>query len=580
MKGLYILTNSILKHLDVIKIGMSMRLNERLFDYDSVFTNNKYIYCYVTDLDKLQILYIEKLILSETEQHRNFQFSSEYRNINNSYTIFYYHNLIINILEMFKINYEILIEPKFNKPTYVYEKENLSKIEEIQQLNINPFNISKRIEIQNKYLQKIICELDNNSKILVIAPTGFGKTKICYDLINEKANLKTILFFTPRKILNVQSSNYKYTSKLIKKYNFIIFDNSDKSNKIINDCLNHDKRIIIYSCYQSANNIYEIITNKEIDLIIFDEAHFIQSWIINNDEYIKYILTSQNINNRLFLTATPTENMTDNSIFGKCINLVKIYELINYGILCNIETIIKNMNHGKKEYYDLYFLISSSMTKYNKKKGIIYANTQENAKQLYKLFNNKQDNKIKAYIYISEFVELYNKNDNDLSDFENNINQCVIITCRKIDYGYDNIWIDFICFADPKTSRIDIRQIVGRGLRNNENIYPNKILHIFLPIYQNETDKINNYSHIIEYLKYIIDEVGQDIIINNMNHGFQLSGNKKLIKNYDGDNILPEICYILLTMSYQKYENFMRFLKYNNIYDDVTYNKLKETNEW
>lgn len=40
---------------------MSMRLHERLFDYDATFTDNKYYYCYVTDtLTKEQILYIEK----------------------------------------------------------------------------------------------------------------------------------------------------------------------------------------------------------------------------------------------------------------------------------------------------------------------------------------------------------------------------------------------------------------------------------------------------------------------------------------------------------------------------------------
>jgi hypothetical protein len=220
------------------------------------------------------------------------------------------------------------------------------------------------------------------------------------------------------------------------------------------------------------------------------------------------------------------------------------------------------------------------MKKHNKKKGIIYTNTQENAKQLYKLFNKKKkDNHIKAYIFISETVELFEEDDDSISEFEDNNDSCIIITCKKIDYGYDNIWIDFICFADPKSGDVEIRQIMGRGLRNDEKVYPNKTLHVLLPIYQDETD--NGYKHIISYLKYIVEEAGQDVI-NGMTDGFQLSGNKHKmkVKDYDGDDIPAEICQMLSTTSYYKYDNFKRFLKENNVQDELTYNILEQKHKW
>ncbi len=171
--------------------------------------------------------------------------------------------------------------------------------------------------------------------------------------------------------------------------------------------------------------------------------------------------------------------------------------------------------------------------------------------------------------------------DDSITDFEDNNDSCIIITCKKIDYGYDNIWIDFICFADPKSGDVEIRQIVGRGLRNDEKVYPNKTLHVLLPIYQDEADKDNGYKHIISYLKYIVEEAGQDFI-SGLNDGFQLSGNKHKIKvkEYDGDDIPAEMCQMLSTTSYYKYENFKRFLKENNVYDELTYNLLEQKHKW
>lgn len=117
MKGLYILGNPHLFSQSTIKIGMSMRLHERLFDYDATFTDNEYYYCYTTNtLTKEQILYIEKIILDETKHLRNKHFSSEYRIFNNDFTIEKYHNLIIDTLELLKIDYQIKINPEFPKP--------------------------------------------------------------------------------------------------------------------------------------------------------------------------------------------------------------------------------------------------------------------------------------------------------------------------------------------------------------------------------------------------------------------------------------------------------------------------------
>lgn len=584
-KGLYILSNPHLLRNNVLKIGMSLRLEERVYDYDAVFSDNYYEYCYVTtNLTKEQILYIEKQILDVTKDKRNLELSSEYRYMTDIFTLLKYHNIVLDFFDKYNIDYELLEKPKFKKPISTI-KEDLNMEQQLNENIINPFKNSKREEIQKKYLNEIICEFkQNNGRVLCVAPTGFGKTMILYNLINV-IEYNKIIVFTPRRILNKQTASNKYTNILSDEYTKIIFDNMNKDCKNnITEFINKDKKIIIFLCYQSSLQLYNIIQNNTIDLVVFDEAHFIQSWENKEDEHIKYYMNSDNVKNRLFLTATPTENMLDNTLlFGKSINKVKIYELITYGILCNIETIIKKMENRKNEYHNLYSMICNCMKKYNKKKGIIYTNTQENAKSLYKLFC-ASDIDIKAYIFISEKVEeLCEEGDDNLENFENNENQCIIITCKKIDYGYDNIWIDFICFADEKHGLIEIRQIMGRGLRNNEEIYPNKKLHVLLPIYYDEIGRENSYKNVIAYLRYIIEEAGQDIITVNDFENTGRNNDKHILntKNYDGEDIPSEICNMLSTTSYYKYDNFKRFLRENNVYNEQTYNQLQSKHdEW
>ena len=220
------------------------------------------------------------------------------------------------------------------------------------------------------------------------------------------------------------------------------------------------------------------------------------------------------------------------------------------------------------------------MTKNNKKKGIIYVNDCKNAENLYKLLQ-KQD-KLNVYIYISKEIEVENSDDTCIKIFEQDKKQCIIICVGKIGYGYDNDFIDFICLGDPRQSDIEIRQIIGRGLRWKKEVYPNKLLHLLIPLYKDEFGNCYKNEHLKKYLDYIIGECGKDIIFKN--NGTVVVGNNKESPNegtdYDGDNIPTEILNEYCTTGYNKYTDFLRFLKSNLIYDEISYNKLKEKQIW
>ena len=134
---------------------------------------------------------------------------------------------------------------------------------------------------------------------------------------------------------------------------------------IIKKYTTNNTKIIITCCYQSCNRLLEYIKKYTLifDLIIFDEAHFITSWA--NTDNISEFLTNNNIcNYRLFGSATPTDDIEGNTLlYGKVIEKVKVHELINKELLCNIETIIKQLNEKKSEYHNLKDLIVESMTK-------------------------------------------------------------------------------------------------------------------------------------------------------------------------------------------------------------------------
>jgi len=432
-----------------------------------------------------------------------------------------------------------------------------------------------RNNLQEKYLVDIINQLNINSRVFIKAPTGFGKTHLYYKTI-QRMKLKKILILTPRRDLNLQFVEDKYTL-YIKDNDYKILHFSHLENKeSIKDYINIEN-IIITSCYQSCKDndsrLLDFIEKYKIyfDVIIFDEAHTITSW--DNSKFINSDICKY----RIFGSATPTQDIEIKSkLYGNICEKVKVYELMNYKILCDIVTLIKKIDSVKKKYHNLQELIIQIMIKYNKKKGIIYVNNCASAENLYKLFNEEM--KVKAYIYTSNDDEIISQSNK--INFEKNTCPSIIISVSKISYGYDNDYIDFICLADSRESDIDIRQIIGRGLRWNKQTYPNKILHLLIPLYKDEFENYQENKHLKKYLDYIIGECGKDIIYKD-NSPHIRTNNIDILhgNNYDGDIINSEILNSYCTNHYNRFTNFTRFLIKNNINNEVTYNELYELNK-
>jgi superfamily II DNA or RNA helicase len=565
---------------NICKLGKTKNIPERDNNYaTSEYRRGKFEL--VIEILNNQIYddtYIEKLLQ---------KYFKKYHSKINGGTEFYQNKIIDEIVPFLSktiIKFRVLTEEEINNLTHIKRIKLLQILLKKFFHNRETKENRLRNKLQEIYLVEILYNLITYNKVFLKAPTGFGKTHLYYKTI-LRMKFNRILFLTPRLELNHQIVEDKYSS-YIKNDNYEVIHFSDlnylsKEDKI-NKYSKNNKKIIMTSCYQSGNKLLEYIKKYKFffDLIIFDETHFITSW--SETENISEFLCNDSIcRYRLFGSATPTEEIELKPlIYGQIVEKVKVYELINYELLCNIETIIKQLNNKKSEYHNLKDLIIESMTKYNKKKGIVYVNDCKNAENLYKLLQNQD--KINIYIYISKNIEVENDCDTDIKAFENDKKQCLIICVGKINYGYDNPWIDLIVLGDPKQSDIDIRQIIGRGIRWNKEIYPNKILHLLVPLYKDEFGNCAKNEHLKKYLDYIIGECGQDIIFKSDGKAIISNGKHDLNQgnDYDGENIPIEILNEYCTTGYNKYTDYMKFLKSNKVYDEFTYNKLKENQKW
>ena len=423
-----------------------------------------------------------------------------------------------------------------------------------------------RNKLQREYRDDIINELYLNNKAFLKAPTGFGKTRIIYDII-AKLRCPRILIFTPRKLLNEQCTSNKYNKLYSHKVVHFSDDTIDKE-KIIKYASIHDK-LIMTSCYQSMHTLHSIMQKYKLqfDIVIYDEAHYL------NDEHCHILCTYE-----LYASATPHKYIMDNpKIFGNIIEKIHIYDLINKKVLCNIVTLIKKIDivhsshsshSSHASHSSLPLLITDAMTKFNKRKGIIYMNSINNAASLYHLIKTF----ISTYIYVSKIIPYIPPDRCIIESFEEECLPAIIICVGKISYGYDNEDIDFICLGDPRHSDIDIRQIIGRGLRWNHITYPDKLLHMMIPIYEDELTK--DCTRLTKYLDYIIGECGQDIILHQGKFDIinKLCSKGISSKNYEGE--IDEIIALkqYSTNYFNMYSNFMKFLQYNKIrgIDDYT----------
>lgn len=504
-------------------------------------------------------------------------------------------------ISLLNCNYEKYLKLGSNGKDFNYPKK------------IPPSLINEKIYKDNKmevfdyqkiYITEMIKELIKNKRCSNKTPTGGGKTCMvmkCLQNLEMENLINGTIIMTPRKILLNQIKNIFIEVFGLCEDDFYNFSDDKNINSLVKFIKNKNHPIILL-CYQSYDSFYNNIIIKGLInnfCYFMDEYHEINNWRLTEEEAkrnnkseelnqsIEYFQNDDK-NFYIFTSATPYKEQIENKkIFGETIEFINARQLIEQKRLSDFLTYAMEYDDNNKNTKTE--ILYEHIIKKQRKKSLSFHNTQRGAFLNWSRMVVKDA--IDAYLYIGDNKDLKK----DIDDFLKNGNQKykkyilddntiskinsetkkpeIVFVCKKITYGYDNKFIDCIFFTDRKNGLIDIKQVIGRGIRK----YNDKITHIVIllgkeSISSNNNNTLGNY---ILSLKEIGYEDKDPISFFTNKNSESLGGGKKQ-NNQEGEESFIDL--VLLkkfsslfsqdSLSYHKYIFNEYQKKYINIYPE------------
>ena len=292
------------------------------------------------------------------------------------------------------------------------------------------------------------------------------------------------------------------------------------------------KKVVVLTTYQSGKKISEAAKkiNFSFDLGIFDEAH---KTVGSKNKNSAHLLFDENINikKRMFMTATQKfykgssdkiVSMNFNEMYGETFHSLsfrraielsknlkrpiltdyKIYPLAvsakEISQLINKNCYVKPKNGPWNDDTQSRFLVSLvALNKAVKKFGINHAISFHSSLSKAEAFQKSQELFIKKYVKYAKTQNFFisgkytsSERNRILEDYGSS-DLALITNARCLTEGVDVPNIDCVLFVDPKSSKIDIVQALGRALRYHKG---KKLGYVILPIVINHIDDTRNDS--------------------------------------------------------------------------------------
>ena len=297
---------------------------------------------------------------------------------------------------------------------------------------------------------------------------------------------------------------------------------------------NKGENIIVFTTYQSGRIIAEISKNLAIsfDVGIFDEAH---KTVGSDKKLFSHLLLEENISisKRIFMTATERFyqgsddsiiSMNNTSIYGEVFTQMSFKEAIELNLLTDYKVI--TIEVGKAEISD--FIKQNNLVQLNDKwkketearslasmlalrkamEQFPIKNAVSFHSSIDKAIRNKELQDHISTTYNFEPIVSYTVSGNQPTAKRNRIVQefarserALITNAKCLTEGVDVPNIDCIVFADPRKSKVDIVQALGRALRRKEG---KEWGYVVLPVvYDEETKEIDNenFKEIVAILR-------------------------------------------------------------------------------
>ena len=350
----------------------------------------------------------------------------------------------------------------------------------------NPDISNQKIELsQGDLIEEVIEEVENSKKnlnynnIFITAPTGSGKSiffQIPALYIANKYNYVTIIISPLKALMKDQIENLK-----LRGVNNACFLNSDlsfieKTNYV--EKIKQGEISIIYlspELLQVSSDITNIIGDREIGLVVIDEAHTVSTWgknfridylLIGN--YVQKIKQYKKYNFPILaLTATAVYSGENDTIF-EILEELKIDSFTLHIGEARKDNIKFDINLFTPEEGSYKFLKSQKTQERIKekidkdKKTIFYFPYASQAKELYNIMNSNLKESVTHYTGKSSYEErVVGQN-----DFKNNKKKVMLAT-KAFGMGVDISDIENIYHYALSGDLADYVQEIGRCARNN-----------------------------------------------------------------------------------------------------------------
>jgi superfamily II DNA or RNA helicase len=526
---IYILTSKTFSSTNDYKIGLTtIDPKFRLSTYitgcpptDEQIYDTKYLHIWRRDdIDEMRLKYYEKLIHNKFKNNRKIRRwygDSEWFNFDDemlSYVVNFITELGFKIIENVDeyndtVNYDrserLELETPYDYNVYHIDDSNhrLSILNELQK------------PIEQKLTDFILNADENDRAVQIIAPCGFGKTKITVNaLINCIEYDFCCVILCPSRLVMKQwydeiSSNDKNNRIEIIRNNGSI----DVSNRTVST----ERKIkIILSCNQSSHNLLKDDIIENINFVIVDEAHHLVGKVSKDakgegktrtffDKIIQLDIM------RISLTFTPKfidiedlKNndcnilcMRDERTFGIVLEEIKLRDLIQRGILPDYrlwsmrsDNDITSMDE-KTILIEKIAMISNAWRAKEVKDGtlkhvinhlLIYVQNNQEGKDVETL--------LKAIIANDEVLRVDGEDPekhDKLNDFKNSHGKRrILISCKLLGEGVDLPIADSVMILNTKNSIIETTQTILRAGRWQVD---KELFHILIPMIKNDDNE-------------------------------------------------------------------------------------------
>jgi len=394
---------------------------------------------------------------------------------------------------------------------------------------------------QAQVLADIAKSLETNSRATVVMACGTGKTLVALWAV-EQANPKSVLVLLPSLSLVQQTvrewarhnnwgSRFSFIcvcsdATVAKDLDVLEFDTSDVGFRVDTDPLTVNRFLaasddavrVVFSTYQSSDVVAEGIKGlPPFDIAVFDEAHKTTglaggqfSRALSDDHIL--------ISKRLFFTATPrhieirskrdkdgeykVQSMDDPAVYGPRAHTLSFKAAADKGVICPYKVVISVVD---KDLVD----------DFARKNGITLVDGDEvgvrwvsNLVALQQAIEQTGATKV---ITFHSRVKLADEFASDsprgigrfLDGFEvRHVNgkqrssdraeliksfaespKGIITNARCLTEGVDIPAVDMVAFIDPRQSRVDIAQAVGRAMRKPRGATKKTVGYVFVPLF-------------------------------------------------------------------------------------------------